>query len=174
MSSEDGLRQTRERIQSEMQTDTTRREIEDQLQKAFATAGLESYYPKVVHPRAELKSILAEVWQQLTFTMPKRVRTMPNGITYARNLSDKEKPDKKSFDVVLESRAQYTGEDVYALWVFPDGKIAFSHNGNNDWDCRMDLKTIRQKIIDAATYKPIEKTPFWKRLFQSRNENDKR
>ena len=168
MSVEDEVRKAKERMQADMREAERQKQAEERLQKAFSESGIQSGYPNLIMPPADLQPVIDEMRPSMKFKAPKIVRSMPDGKIYTRPTRKKgssnsmERADQYSFDAVVFTNGSGKGSTTQYLHVFQNGAIAFSSNYTNNltWEKLksdgLDAAKVREKIIEAMAQQSID------------------
>ncbi|MCR5846049.1 MAG: hypothetical protein K6G78_05710 [bacterium] len=148
MSLDDEIRKKRESMQAAVDEETRNRAKAKMLQMAFKEAGMHSATPILRMPDSGLQAVIAETMPSMTFTSPKKVKSLPDGTTRVRPTRDKERADEKSFDVLVKVENIDKSKYETAIWFFKNGSVAYSKNGNNIESPGVAANVVREKIIE--------------------------
>ena len=173
MSLEDEIRASQQRIKKQMDEETRRKYLEQQMQEWSRKTGMGSTYScEVVGIPSELHPVYNEIVGIAAFKERMVIGTAPNGHTYIRRVSqtnDKhENGNIRGFVVLL--RESGTGKDrqVDEIWFLRDGRCTFILSNRaaiwSDFRKQYSPAQVRQKAIDAIAKQRISGTasPAWR------------
>ncbi len=149
----------RNKVQS-MQAEARMQDYSKRLDDAYRIAGMTKSSPILRTPPSYLQKVIAETMPRMIFSLPKIIRSLPDGTTRVRfannNQHCRERADDYSFDITVKK--QHVEADIthyIDIWFFKNGMVAFCscYNtiiSNTDFDERyITSNEVREKIIEA-------------------------
>jgi hypothetical protein len=159
---EDEISIIEERIRKEIESQKNGGRLAGYPKSVLQRGRVDVFSACIIEPTGELKRYIHEMLPYMHFTQPKVIVRVSGTHSLVRYAEADEETEAKSFDVLLYSNGTGAWSSSFFIWIFKDGRIAFTNKGkyNLSWDDilkkKLDESSVRSKILETIALQNLE------------------